>query len=76
MLPSATRAWRYSWYDTSAGPRSCSYMALSTQTESGIAGGMNPVMPSPHSSSSQSVAPDGTSGHRPDSMFDSPDMRQ
>ncbi|WP_354644150.1 hypothetical protein [Kitasatospora camelliae] len=38
-------------------------MALSTQAASGIAGGMNPVTPSPHSASSQWVASAGASGH-------------
>jgi hypothetical protein len=56
-------AWRYSWYDVSPGPRSCSYRALSTQAASGIAGGINPVKPSPHLSRSQSAAPEGADGH-------------
>src|SRR6478735_1556840 len=75
VLPSPRRAWWCSSYDTSVGPCSCSYMALSTHTAAGIAGGMNPVRPSPHSSSSQSVAPCGTSGHRLDIGFGSSDIR-
>src|SRR5690606_8029098 len=64
MLPSRSPAWRSSWYDTSAGPCSCSYIALSTQATSGSGGGRNPVRSSPHRSSSQPVVLGGASGHR------------
>jgi hypothetical protein len=50
-------------------------MELRTQAASGIAGGMNPVAPSPHSCSNQSALPDGASGHSPDSGFASSGTR-